>query len=712
MEALEVDIRERRPSILIDENDPLERLARLIEGRKSKNQAEEQKEGADEVGEDGQPRPECTAGQAAGYAMASEVEEKASRKPVQEGFDSRPSISSSQPGVDESRTQARRTSHSSRPGTGDTATGKDNFRPKRASGMPSEIREMRDSASSGWQQAAAVSMSGLPDGFASFWRAVKGGKELSASERQRSRIFYRAWGLYRRRVEKWFDYAVSPHLEVWRQRGIRPWLNPTLDRLMAVSRRQKPIGAAAEAFGRMTREEDAAAARESTEAAFGPAARMSMIASRATQTANLARPSRQPTFRRAPTFHSGRTAAFEIDEDDDDDESDFSYSPALLACPLPLQITQMPTQTLLCARLVQSPVWRRSLVPQKLSAEALVSAAKQLFLSLTAARPEQIDVSGAEIEIIVPRTVLQIRGAGGCEVVCGVRLSGIIRSEKQVPLPEHQGLRARCPSSAPSSSAASACADEDKPVTPADPPSAPSPTFSQPDQLGIVWTNWMRVDAKNVGEDAAGDVSVADFTITQPVEGAKVQFSPGYPKATASFSPERSQQRKGSKESPRLGSTFGGGLSRQSGNDPNSPGGGAWTSRDDRRQQTAPRTAQTPRGGGSTGGSWRQHPIRGASGGDRQTERLLPPGAVAAAAKLPVIDSVQGWKPMSTGGLTRTWHTPRAGFFGEESLLPTLEQSPGTPRAGGTDQIATTTPAMSVAASRQLRQLEEVSSKT
>ncbi|CAE8651711.1 unnamed protein product, partial [Polarella glacialis] len=221
MEALEVDIRERRPSILIDENDPLERLARLIEGRKSKNQAEEQKEGADEVGEDGQPRPECTAGQAAGYAMASEVEEKASRKPVQEGFDSRPSISSSQPGVDESRTQARRTSHSSRPGTGDTATGKDNFRPKRASGMPSEIREMRDSASSGWQQAAAVSMSGLPDGFASFWRAVKGGKELSASERQRSRIFYRAWGLYRRRVEKWFDYAVSPHLEVWRQRGIR-----------------------------------------------------------------------------------------------------------------------------------------------------------------------------------------------------------------------------------------------------------------------------------------------------------------------------------------------------------------------------------------------------------------------------------------------------------------------------------------------------------
>eukprot|EP00930_Biecheleria_cincta_P049785 TRINITY_DN3498_c0_g2_i1.p1 TRINITY_DN3498_c0_g2~~TRINITY_DN3498_c0_g2_i1.p1 ORF type:complete len:2491 (+),score=451.13 TRINITY_DN3498_c0_g2_i1:932-7474(+) len=61
---------------------------------------------------------------------------------------------------------------------------------------------------------------GLPEDFHVYQRGISG-EDLHAEDTGRARIFHRAWKIYRQRVGKWFDVNIAPQLEVWRQRGIR-----------------------------------------------------------------------------------------------------------------------------------------------------------------------------------------------------------------------------------------------------------------------------------------------------------------------------------------------------------------------------------------------------------------------------------------------------------------------------------------------------------
>ncbi|CAK0822277.1 unnamed protein product [Prorocentrum cordatum] len=94
----------------------------------------------------------------------------------------------------------------------------------------------------------------------------------------------------------------------------------------------------------------------------------------------------------------------------------FALPPAILASPLQLRVVDHPRLALLCLRPAGGG-WRRVLVPQKLGAAALATAARQLW-AVDGRAPS------AEVQIILPRLALEVIEAGGARVVVGSRAVG------------------------------------------------------------------------------------------------------------------------------------------------------------------------------------------------------------------------------------------------------------------------------------------------
>ncbi|CAJ1379289.1 unnamed protein product, partial [Effrenium voratum] len=89
---------------------------------------------------------------------------------------------------------------------------------KTPGGFSSPLRGEEES--NAWRKLLKRSGAGVPEGYLEFWKGVQG-NNLEEDERARAGIFFRSWEVYQRRVWKWFDTQVVPHLEVWRQRGVR-----------------------------------------------------------------------------------------------------------------------------------------------------------------------------------------------------------------------------------------------------------------------------------------------------------------------------------------------------------------------------------------------------------------------------------------------------------------------------------------------------------
>ncbi|CAK9024882.1 unnamed protein product, partial [Durusdinium trenchii] len=73
--------------------------------------------------------------------------------------------------------------------------------------------------------------------------------------------------------------------------------------------------------------------------------------------------------------------------------------------------------------------WRRACVGQKLGATALSNSIYQLLTNFTA---QGCTNAGVELEVILPRLLLQVRGSS-CEVVCGLRVKGILEEKEETP---------------------------------------------------------------------------------------------------------------------------------------------------------------------------------------------------------------------------------------------------------------------------------------
>lgn len=102
--------------------------------------------------------------------------------------------------------------------------------------------------------------------------------------------------------------------------------------------------------------------------------------------------------------------------------------PVILLSPLPLQLGKEPSSALLCARPCEGQ-WRRACVGQKLGATALSNSIYQLLTNFTA---QGCTNAGVELEVILPRLLLQVRGSS-CEVVCGLRVKGILEEKEETP---------------------------------------------------------------------------------------------------------------------------------------------------------------------------------------------------------------------------------------------------------------------------------------
>eukprot|EP00435_Cladocopium_sp_Y103_P016154 s429_g4.t1 len=78
----------------------------------------------------------------------------------------------------------------------------------------------------------------------------------------------------------------------------------------------------------------------------------------------------------------------------------------------------------------------RACVAQKLGATGLSNGVYQLLTNFTS---KGCTSSGVDLEVILPRLLLQVRGSG-CEVVCGMRVKGFLEEKEDGPL-ERSGRR-------------------------------------------------------------------------------------------------------------------------------------------------------------------------------------------------------------------------------------------------------------------------------
>lgn len=107
-------------------------------------------------------------------------------------------------------------------------------------------------------------------------------------------------------------------------------------------------------------------------------------------------------------------------------DQDRSMLPAILVSPLPLQLGKEPNSAVLCARPATGD-WRRACVAQTLGATGLRNGVYQLLTNFAS---EGCTDAGLEIEVIMPRLLLQVRGAD-CEVVCGMRAQGFLEEKDE-----------------------------------------------------------------------------------------------------------------------------------------------------------------------------------------------------------------------------------------------------------------------------------------
>jgi len=258
--------------------------------------------------------------------------------------------------------------------------------------------------STAWKKILARSGAGLPDGYLDFWSSVYGEK-LDVEAKVHARLFYQSWSIYHHRVCKWFDTYVVPFLEVWRQRGIR--VGGIFEEAFSDAFLQ--VGGSIH---------DDLCKQLVTKQGLEESAEHELLPTSSTKPTEIWDvPSLQRLLaiqRKEVTFVKGT-------------DQDRSMLPAILVSPLPLQLGKEPNSAVLCARPAAGD-WRRACVAQTLGATGLRNGVYQLLTNFAS---EGCTDAGLEIEVIMPRLLLQVRGAESCEVVCGMRAQGFLEEKDE-----------------------------------------------------------------------------------------------------------------------------------------------------------------------------------------------------------------------------------------------------------------------------------------
>jgi len=294
--------------------------------------------------------------------------------------------------------------------------------------LPQEFQDAGEDHVAAMQQV----MGGLPDGFSPFWRGATG-HLLTDADRIRARVFLQAWRNYREYVNRWFDKYICPHIEVWRQRGIRarglleetfgnifmnvdgafqmslcnqlapgliektmaaeppprgrpgrpcqaPWSNPTLDRLLVVG------------TGKGNDYPGSLGAGKQDKKAF----------------------TRMRTSRVSFCGESElQSEKFKAPE-----------PPTILLSPLGLELSGLSTHVLLQLTCGDGSDAQTVQLPQRLGVEALNNAFKQLLHG--AQQRQHAQITKLELEAIIPRTMLKVPGSDHARLNLGMRLVGTL----------------------------------------------------------------------------------------------------------------------------------------------------------------------------------------------------------------------------------------------------------------------------------------------
>ncbi|CAE7337810.1 unnamed protein product [Symbiodinium natans] len=464
-------------------------------------------------------------------------------------------------------------------------------------GMPSRGQE----ESNAWKCVLARSGLVVAPGFDDFWHGATG-EQLEADTRANARVFFESWQLYRRRVCKWFDRKVVPQLEVWRQRGVRT--SGVLEEAFRDVFLQVG-GSVQDDLHRQLlspKEEPKEMVEQRPAAWTNPTLGRLLVLSR-----------QQKTFKNHASALGGGA-----------DAEDLSLRPAILMSTLPLRVAEEPTVSVVCARPLQGPPgWRRAIALQSLGAQALSAAVYQLLVNFTS---EGCTQEGVEAEVLVPRLLLQVRGAKDCEVACGVRMTG--RLEAQLP---------------PTTSSGPGRERDEEPEldgtcrTEVDSSGSSSGTETLAEEDGIDWSSWVyHVDVQEAS------CATPDQGPPSPLPTARkpASASPGRPIATP--------------KSPRVVITE---IHRPE-------------SRGERASPSPCQSSVSPLQGRLKHRTrkWWTEPTGAA-------EKLLPRGAQGKPQKLPLIRELRLWRPAADvqRGLERTWPAPRRRVSGEQ--LPAVESA-------------------------------------
>jgi len=344
--------------------------------------------------------------------------------------------------------------------------------------------------SNAWKCVLARSGLVVAPGFEDFWHGATG-EPLEADTRANARVFFESWQLYRRRVCKWFDSKVVPQLEVWRQRGVRTsgiFEEAFRDVLLQVG------GSVQDDLHRQLlspKEEPNYPAEQRPAVWTNPTLGRLLVLSR-----------RQKTFQNHTNPLRG---------DADSEITDLSLRPAILMSTLPLRVAEEPRVSVVCARPFRGPPgWRRAVALQSLGAPALSAAVYQLLVNFTSDGCTQ---EGVEAEVLVPRLLLQVRGALHCQVVCGVRMTGRLEAQPVAENPGTVGGREQ---------------EEETPDGSADACSSGSSsgTETQAEDGGIDWSSWIyRVEVKEAKEGPPFPVPSSPVRRVAPPKSPRVTIT-------------------------------------------------------------------------------------------------------------------------------------------------------------------------------------------
>lgn len=349
---------------------------------------------------------------------------------------------------------------------------------------------------------------GLPDGFSPFWRGATG-HTLTDIDRQRARLFRKAWMNYSDYVNRWFDKYVCPYLEVWRQRGVR---SP---------------GLLEETFGSMLMTVDGSF-QQSLCDQLAPGLREVTLAAEAPPRGRPGRPCQapwaNPTLDRLLVVSSGKghdfpgslgarkydskgckirvRVSFSDAEFPEEPSQEYKVPepPAILLSPLGMELREQSSHMLLRLTFGEGAEAHTVTLPQRLGVEALVNAFRQVLHG--GQQHQQTQITTLEMEAIIPRTSLYVYGSEHSQVELGMRFVGTLRAAAVQDI----DLKDAVPALTAAVSRRTLAAEASLAVTPGrdtdinEPPDdSDSETSSDSDELeSIDWNRWRCRDIVSV----------------------------------------------------------------------------------------------------------------------------------------------------------------------------------------------------------------------